>query len=148
MLQIASIRILMVGALLAAIALQTAVAGGSLVALTGKWFVFFLGLRLLIAGVSQMAKPQFTAETIFRIADPNALKIVNELGFANVAMGGLGVLTIYNAAWIVPAAIVLAIFYALAGGKHLLNAERTSSENWAMWSDLRAALVLAGWLLV
>jgi predicted phage tail protein len=147
MLQIATILILMVAAPLVAIAIEGAVIGGSLVALAGKWFVFFLGLRLLIAGVSQMVKPQLTAQ-ILRIADPNALKIVNELGFANVAMGGLGVLTIFNAAWIVPAAIVLAIFYALAGGKHVLNAQRTSSENWAMWSDLWAAAVLAGWLVV
>lgn len=72
---------------------------------------------------------------------------MSELGFGNVAIGALGVLTIFNAAWIVPAAIVLAIFYALAGGKHVLNTERTASGNWAMGSDLWAALVLVGWLV-
>jgi hypothetical protein len=41
----------------------------------------------------------------------------------------------------------MAIFYALAGGKHVMNAERTSPENWAMGSDLWAALVLAGWIV-
>lgn len=49
--------------------------------------------------------------------------------------------------WIVPTAIVTMIFYALAGGKHVTNAQRTSSENWALWSDLWAALVLAVWLV-
>ena len=63
-----------------------------------------------------------------------------------LASGALGVLSIFNAVWIVPAAIAMAIFYALAGGKHVLNAERTSSENWAMGSDLWAAAVLVGWL--
>jgi hypothetical protein len=148
MLQILTILILMLAAPLAAIALQTAMTGGSLIALAGKWFVFFFGLRLLIAGLYQLAKPDFTAKTIFRIDDPNAAKIVSELGFGNIAIGVLGVLTIFNAAWVVPAAIVMAIFYALAGGKHVMNAQRTSSENWALWSDLWAAVVLAGWLVV
>jgi hypothetical protein len=147
MLQIATILILMFAAPVAAIALQAATAGGSLIALAGKWFVFFFGLRLLIAGLYQLAKPDFTAKTIFRIADPNAAKIVSELGFGNIAIGALGVFTICNANWIVPAAIVMAIFYALAGAKHVMNAQRTASENWALWSDLWAALVLAGWLV-
>lgn len=148
MLQIIAILILMLAAPLAAIAIEAAISGAGLVALSGKWFVFFFGLRLLTAGLYQIAKPQFTAQTIFRIADPNALKIVKELGFANLAMGAFGVITIFNAAWIVPGAIVLAIFYALAGGQHVMNAQRTSSENWAMGSDLWAAVVLAGWLVV
>jgi hypothetical protein len=147
MLQIATILLLMVAAPLAAIAIEAAVAGGSLVALTGKWFVFFFGLRLLTAGLYQIARPDFTAQTIFRIGDPNAQKIVNELGFGNVAIGTLGVLSLFNAAWIVPAAIAMLIFYVLAGGKHVRNAERTASENWALWSDVWAALVLAGWLV-
>lgn len=148
MLQIATILILMLAAPVAAIALQTATAGGSLIALAGKWFVFFFGLRLLLAGLYQLARPDFTAKTIFRIADPNAAKIVSELGFGNIAIGALGALTIVNATWIVPAAIVMVIFYALAGGKHVMNAQRTASENWALWSDLWAAVVLAGWLVV
>ncbi len=89
MLQIATILILMFAAPLAAIAIEAA-AGGALLPLVGKWFTFFLGLRLLSAGVMQCIKPQFTAQTIFRIADPNARKIVKELGFANMAMGGVG----------------------------------------------------------
>lgn len=148
MLQIATILILMLAAPVAAIAIEAMTSGGSLIALAGKWFVFFFGLRLLLAGFHQLARPDFTAKTIFRIADPNAAKIVSELGFGNIAIGALGVLTIFNASWIVPAAITMAIFYAFAGGKHVMNAQRTSSENWALWSDLWAALVLAGWLVV
>ena len=147
MLQIIAILILMLAAPVAAIAVEAMTTGGSLIALAGKWFVFFFGLRLLLAGFHQLAKPEFTAKTIFRIADPNAGKIVSELGFGNIAIGALGVLTIINATWIVPAAIVMAIFYALAGGKHVMNADRTASENWALWSDLWAAVLLAGWLV-
>ena len=147
MLQIATILILMLAAPVAAIAIDAVATGGSLIALAGKWFVFFFGLRLLLAGLHQIAKPDFTAKTIFRIADPNAGKIVSELGFGNIAIGALGVLTIVNATWIVPAAIAMAISYALAGAKHVMNTQRTASENWAMGSDLWAALVLAGWLV-
>ncbi len=146
MLQILTILVLMLAAPVAAIAIEAIASGGSLIALAGKWFVFYFGLRLLIAGLYQLAKPDFTAKTIFRITDPNAMKIVSELGFGNIAIGALGVLTIFNANWIVPAAIVMAIFYALAGGKHVLNADRTTSENWAMGSDLWAAVVLVGWM--
>jgi hypothetical protein len=147
MMHIASILVLMVAAPLGAIAIEAATAGGSLVALAGKWFVFFLGLRLLVAGLNQIARPDFTAQTIFRVSDPNALKVVNELGFGNVAIGTLGALTIFNAAWLVPAAIALLIFYVLAGAKHVLNAQRTVPENRALWSDLWAAVVLVGWLV-
>ncbi len=148
MLQIIAILILMLAAPVAAIAIEAMTTGGSLVVLAGKWFVFFFGLRLLLAGFHQLAKPDFTAKTIFRIADPNAAKIVSELGFGNIALGALGVLTIFNAAWIVPAAIVMAIFYMLAGTEHVMHAERTSSETWAMGSDLWAAVVLVVWLVV
>jgi len=116
--------------------------------LIGKWFVFWaVGCRLLTAGLKQMTDPSYTAETIFRIADKSAQKIVTELGFANVSMGTLAVLSIANSAWVTPAAIVGFLFYALAGGKHVLNSERTQPENVALWSDLFIAVVLAGYLV-
>lgn len=38
-----------------------------LMLLIGKWFVFWgVGVRLFIAGVRQVAQPQFTAESIFQ----------------------------------------------------------------------------------
>ena len=53
--------------------------------LVGKWFVFWaVGVRLFIAGVRQVAQPQFTAESIFEIKDRAAFGIVRELGFANL----------------------------------------------------------------
>jgi hypothetical protein len=56
--------------------------------LVGKWFVFWaVGVRLFIAGVRQVAQPQFTAESIFEIKDRAAFAIVRELGFANLSTG-------------------------------------------------------------
>jgi len=119
-----------------------------LLVLVGKWFVFWaVGCRLLTAGFKQMTDPSYTAETIFRISDKSAQKIVMELGFANVSMGTLAVLSIVNGAWVTPAAIVGVLFFALAGGKHVMNSERTQPENIALWSDLFIALVLAVYLV-
>ena len=118
-----------------------------LVALIGKWFVFWgVGLRLLTAGIKQIVDPAYTAGTIFRIGDKSAEKIVMELGFGNVAIGTLATLSILNGAWVVPAAIAGLLFFGLAGVKHVFNKDRTSSENVALVSDIAIALVLAGYL--
>src|SRR5580704_612700 len=59
-----------------------------LIATAGKWFVFWgVGIRLFLAGISQVGRPSFTASNIFRIKDISAEKIVSELGYANVSMG-------------------------------------------------------------
>jgi hypothetical protein len=91
-------------------------------------------------------QPSFTAKTIFEIADKDAEKIVVELGFANLAMGALGLLSLAQPAWIVPAAIVGAIYYGLAGAKHGVNSGRNANENFALYSDLAIFALLAIWL--
>jgi len=64
--------------------------GADLMALVGKWFVFWsVRGRPFIAGLRQVAQPQFTAGSIFQIKDRGALAIVSELGFANLSMGPL-----------------------------------------------------------
>ena len=112
--------------------------------LIGKWFVFWsVGVRLLLAGLRQIANPEFTAQTIFGVKEKAALTIVQELGFGNLAIGLLGVLTLFNRQWIAPAAIVGGLFYGLAGIKHLTKGDRNATENIAMISDLFIAVVLA-----
>ena len=50
--------------------------------LIGKWFVFWsVGIRLMLAGVRQIANPTFTADAIFGVKEKGALTIVQELGF-------------------------------------------------------------------
>jgi len=120
---------------------------GDLVFLVGRWFVFWaVGIRLLLAGIRQMTGPAFTAETIFRIHDPAALKIVQELGFGAFSMGLLGVLSVFETGWIVPAAITGGLYYGLAGIKHVLNGDRSTYETIAMISDLFIFVVLAAYL--
>lgn len=115
-------------------------------ALVGKWFVFWgVGLRLLTAGIKQVVDPSFTAR-LFKIADPSADKIVVELGFANIAIGTLAVLSIVFPAWVPAAAFAGFVFYALAGIQHVLNRDRSDAENAALASDLVMAAVLAVYL--
>jgi len=115
-----------------------------LVALIGKWFVFWaVGARLLAAGVKQILQPEFTAKTIFEISDPGAMKVVSELGIANLAIGLIGLASLYFPSWTMPAAVVGMIFYGLAGIRHLGNTQRNAIENTATLTDLWAALALA-----
>jgi hypothetical protein len=108
-----------------------------------RWFVFWaVGVRLGLAGLRQMTNPEFTAMTIFRIQDREALKIVQELGFANLAMGLLGVISIVEHGWVLPAGLAGSVFYGLAGIQHVRNRERSGSETIALVSDLLIFVVL------
>jgi hypothetical protein len=73
--------------------------GAELMFLIGKWFVFWaVGVRLLLAGIRQVAQPAFTAESIFASKDPAAHAIVREVGFGNLAMGVLGLASLAQTA--------------------------------------------------
>ena len=112
--------------------------------LVGKWFVFWaVGVRLFIAGVRQVAQPQFTAESIFEIKDRAAFGIVRELGFANLSTGTLGLASLAVPAWVVPAAIVGGLFYGLAAAGHAFRGKRNFKEQTALISDIFAFVILA-----
>lgn len=118
--------------------------GADLMWLAGKWFTFWaVGARLLLAGVMQTLRPQFTAESLFRVRDPAALAIVREIGFGNLAIGTIGLASLAEPGWIVPAAIAGGLYYGLAGLGHLLRRERNSKEQLALVSDLAIFLLLA-----
>ena len=111
--------------------------------LIGKWFVFWaVGVRLFLAGMRQSLNPRFTAEEIFGIKADEPLIIVQELGFANLSIGLLGIITIFNGLWIMPSAIAGCLFYGLAGIRHLTKKERNPFERGAMLSDLFIFIVL------
>src|SRR5262245_36294312 len=82
------------------------VPGSDLVWLIGKWFTFWgIGVRLLVAGLSQMFNPDMTTQKILGLAKPEINIVVQELGFANSAMGLLGMASLLMPAWLVPAAL-------------------------------------------
>ncbi|MGO4836602.1 DUF6790 family protein, partial [Rhizobiaceae sp. 2RAB30] len=88
----------------------------------GKWFVFWgVGARLATAGIKQMITPEFTAKQIFEIEDPAAAKIVAELGIGNLAIGLTALLSLQFPSWLAGSALAGAVFFGLAGIKHILN---------------------------
>jgi hypothetical protein len=120
---------------------------GVLIATAGKWFVFWgVGIRLFLAGISQVVRPAFTASNILGIKDTAAEKIVRELGYANISMGLAGMLSLLSPAWTASAGLTGGLFLGLAGIKHAMNAERSTKENVAMATDLLVACVVAVYL--
>jgi hypothetical protein len=113
------------------------------IVLVGKWFVFWMvGVRLLAAGLRQISQPEYTARTILKLTGNDALVVIRELGFANVAMGLLGAASLPFPDWRSAAALMGGVFYGLAAGHHVLQAHRGRLQNIALVSDAFAAIVL------
>mgnify|MGYP003290185814 CR=1 FL=1 len=112
--------------------------------LVGKWFTFWgVGVRLFVAGLNQVFRPRFTAEDIFGIGDPAAHGLVREVGFGNLAIGTLGILSLFVPDFLLPAAIAGGLFFGLAGLGHLVRRERDIKEQLAFVSDLAMFGLLA-----
>jgi hypothetical protein len=119
---------------------------GDLLLLAGKWFVFWaVGIRLFTAGLSQSFRPEFTAGNILgaRSADRSVLQIVQELGFANLGFGLIGILSLPFGGWIVPAAVAGGLFLGLAGIRHVAKPGKNTKEWIATLTDLLVFAVLA-----
>lgn len=120
---------------------------GAMMGLVGKWFTFWgVGARLFLAGLSQVFRPSFTAEEIFEIGDPAVLPIVREIGFANLAIGTFGLLSLFVPDFLLPASIAGGLFYGLAATGHALRKDRTAKEQVALVSDLLMFALLPGFV--
>jgi hypothetical protein len=115
--------------------------------LVGKWFVFWAaGIRLFLAGLRQFFQPRFTAQHIFQIKGDDALPVVRELGVANFAMGVVGIASLAKPGFVLPVAIIAAIFYGVAGVRHVAEKGKTVNEKIAMVSDLFVFLIFATYI--
>jgi len=115
--------------------------------LIGKWFLFWsVGVRLFIAGIRQVTKPAFTAKEIFHINNEESHIIIKELGFGNLSIGLIGILSIFKTAWCAPVAIAGGLFFGLAGIQHILNRPASKNEMIAMISDLYIFCIMALYL--
>lgn len=119
----------------------------SLMSLAGKWFVFWsAGARLFLAGLRQFLQPRFTSEKIFGIGSDDALPVIRELGVSNFAIGIVGMASVAKPGFVLPVAMIAAIFYGVAGILHAMEKTRTRNENIAMISDLFVFLVFAAYI--
>jgi hypothetical protein len=117
-------------------------------ALIGKWFVFWaVGVRLVLAGMRQSITPEFTARRIFHIQTREPWILVQELGFANLSIGLLGLCSLIQPLWIPPSAVAGGLFYGLAGIRHLAKKDRNRLEDVAMVSDMMIFAVLLAYCL-
>jgi hypothetical protein len=118
-----------------------------LVTLLGKWFVFWgVGIRLLAAGATQVLRPSFTASSILGTGDAGAETVVAELGYANIAMGLTGALSMLWPEWTIPAGLAGGLFLGVAGIKHAMNSQRNAKGNVAMVTDLLVSAMVAIYL--
>jgi hypothetical protein len=105
--------------------------------LIGKWFVFWgVGVRLFVAGIRQVAKPEFTAREIFHMSGVEGLVIIKELGFANISIGLAGIVSLFKPEWTELAGIAGGLFFGLAGVLHVIKRPDSFNEWVAMISDL------------
>ncbi|AVM01287.1 hypothetical protein C6V83_14590 [Gordonia iterans] len=120
-----------------------------LLGLVLRWFTFWIaGVRLLIAGLTQAFRPEFTAESIFNTTDPTVLPFISELGYSNIAIGLIGVLSLRLRSWTAPAALAGAVFLGLAGIRHLVDGGAfTTDRAFAAGTDIFALVILLGALL-
>lgn len=119
----------------------------ALVFLIGKWFTFWAaGVRLSFAGLRQTITPRFTAQEIFKLSGTEVFPLVREIGLANLSMGTLSLLSLYNSAFLIPGALVGGLYYFLAGGLHITSGHRNFNENFAMATDFLIAIVLLGFV--
>lgn len=146
---IAAIILLMLVLPLLSVAAETPMLpdAAAMMPLIGKWFTFWgVGVRLFLAGLSQVFRPQFTAEDIFGIGDPSAQGLVREIGFGNLAIGTLGILSLFYPDFLLPAAIAGGLYYGLAGIGHLARKDRNVKEQIALVSDFAIFLLLTAFV--
>lgn len=130
----------------ASIVIERIIDHAPLLPLVGRWFVFWgVGVRLTLAGFRQVVQPAFTAKQIFHMTGDEATPVVRELGFANLATGIVGLLSLGFPSFTLPVAIASAIFYGAAGILHLREKDRSFNEQLAMVSDLFIFVVLAAY---
>ena len=103
-------------------------------------------MRLSLAGLRQIFQPRFTAERIFHAKGEEALPFVRELGVANLSKGIAGLAAVFRAYFVLPVAVMAAVFYGIAGVRHATDRVRSKNQNIAMVSDLFVALVYLAYI--
>jgi hypothetical protein len=117
--------------------------------LAGKWLIFgAIGVRLFIAGIRQATKPAFTAQQIFRITGTDSFPVIRELGFANICLGLIAMVSLFQPAWRMPAAVAGGLYFGLAGMLHVFKKPDSKNELIALVSDLFIFILMLAYCLL
>jgi len=84
---------------------------------------------------------------IFQFKSEESFIVIRELGFANVCIGLIGILSLLKPVWNAPAAIAGGLYFGLAGLSHLLKKPESKNEVIAMISDIFIFLLMLVYLL-
>ncbi|HMF70608.1 MAG TPA: DUF6790 family protein, partial [Flavitalea sp.] len=98
--------------------------------------------RLFTAGIKQASDPEFTAREIFRFTSRESFVVIRELGFANIAMGAMGILSVINDHWRLLTAITTCIFFGLAALQHFSKKPESVNEMIALLYDIIVFIAL------
>jgi hypothetical protein len=116
--------------------IQLLVSGGNPLLVFGLWWGFWgVGIRLTLAGLSQVMKPDRTRK-ILGVDAADANQVVQELGYANLGMGVTALAIPFLPTWGVLLAVPGAIFLLLAGVRHVFKPGKNAAEQVATWTDL------------
>ena len=102
-----------------------------------------MGVRLFTAGIRQAVKPSFTAESIFHLKNPESFILVKELGYADLCLGLIGIVSLSSPQWRMASACSGGLFLGIAGVSHILKSPASPNEWLAMVSDLFITLINA-----
>lgn len=117
--------------------------------ITFKWVVFWgIGMRLFTCGIKQIIQPQFTANTIFSVADKRAYPIIRELGFANLCFGLSGLLSIFFKEFRATAAFLGLLYYSLAFFQHMSNCNKNKTELFVTVTDFSIVIEILTCILL
>jgi hypothetical protein len=117
--------------------------------LAAKWFVFWtIGIRLFVAGVKQASSPEFTATKLFNLKNSESYVVITELGFANMSLGMIGILSVINDSWRLIAAITGGLYLGFAGLHHCLKKTDSKNEVIAMLYDFIVFIVILLYLIL
>lgn len=115
--------------------------------LISKWIIFWaVGIRLFTAGIKQASDPAFTGTKIFKFTSQESFVVIRELGFANIALGVMGILSLVNDDWRILAAISGGIFFGLAAFQHSTRKPDSKNEWIALIYDAVVFLTLLVYL--
>jgi hypothetical protein len=108
----------------------------------GLWWVFWgIGVRLFAAGISQIARPRFTSKTILGIDAPEADQVVQELGFANAAIGAAALISSLVPSWAPAIGFAGGLFLLLAALRHTPKKDKNAKEWTALATDYLVGII-------
>jgi hypothetical protein len=102
-----------------------------------------IGVRLFTAGLKQVIDPVFTTQHIFQMKRIESFAIVRELGFSNICIGLIGIISLFMPHWRVVAAFIGGLYLGIGGLQHIVKRSSGFNESVAMISDIFAFLMMA-----